>query len=482
MSVVITCTSDTRPNSPDNGDLLYETDTNKLLLYFDGWITYGQSNTSTGGETPTIVFSHGDMSLISTLSSESQTGDMLFDTSPGVNTLSVLTNTTSSIFTLQNIHSDDTVSRFTPTIKNRPTLQSIQHYISGGDQNITQLLSAGDITTTTVLSDLFYIYDQEFNTDRVVVFGKYDDVLSNDILVDDDIDLIVVDDTTTQQLSVNSLEHAFVSVKSADASTYVNGVYDTTRGGVFGVRDRELYNDVSYSLACSSVDDINLTGRYIYTTNFRENTTGAYTVDMWFSMAPSITGHINRQLMGYSSSTIRVVFDENGGRIESTGTYFGSWATESGVVDLDTWYRITATRDASGSCNVYLDGQLIATYTYSGLLYIREFAGDSSYSLQDNFMHGDVYSLGLWLRDLSQQEIDDLSTPDLTHRYSPSCWLFPSSEITRSDVVTKKAMSVTSSSKLTSINEHTNNPNANKILTTAEEFDNHVIYTNNTPF
>jgi hypothetical protein len=44
---VISCTSGTRPASPNEGMLIYETDTDRYVSYNGGWLTFGQNITST---------------------------------------------------------------------------------------------------------------------------------------------------------------------------------------------------------------------------------------------------------------------------------------------------------------------------------------------------------------------------------------------------------------------------------------------------
>lgn len=485
MSVLITCTSETRPDSPSNGDLLYETDTNKLILYYDGWITYGQSNTSTGGETPTVVFSYGDSSLFETLSSGSQTGDMFLDLDVGVDQLNILTNTTSSVFVFDNLLSDSTLSRFVSIEKNRPNTQSIQQYITGGDQNVSQLLSASDFTTTESTPDLFYIYDNNMNNNRVYVFGREDVTDFINITSDTNLDLNVVDDTTTQQLSTQPVDHAFTFVNETVHDRETVGVYNSHNHGVFGTNVNKLAHNTSFNLACSSDGTTNYTGRYITTGNqFLENSADAYSFDMWFYLLPSIDGHVNRQLFGYSTQQVRCVVDQAGSYMDTAGSYFGALQTSPGSILLNNWHRVTNTRSSTGDGKIYLDGQLVHTYTYTGNMYLREMAGDTVYTYNDNYMHGYVYSIGAWKRELTIDEITDMNNPTNTHKHAPFFWLFPSIEkTTQSSEYYKCRNVITPTSISTAMVLYKSDPDDSLVYVSyPENFEQYELYSDAAPF
>jgi hypothetical protein len=89
---------------------------------------------------------------------------------------------------------------------------------------------------------------------------------------------------------------------------------------------------------------------------------------------------------------------------------------------------VTNTKDESGNGKMYLDGTLVSEYTYTGNMYLREIAGDTSYSYANNYMHGYVFSVGAWKRDLMIDEITDMNDPINTHKHAPYFWLFPSIE------------------------------------------------------
>jgi hypothetical protein len=485
MSVLITCTSDDRPGSPSNGDLLYETDTNKLIFYYDGWITYGQSNTSTGGETPTIVFTDGESSLIQSLSSESQTGDMFLDTSPGLNELSVLTNTTSSIFQFDNLNTNRISARFLRTEKSRPTMLSIDQYITGVDQNISQMLSAGDITTTSATPDLFYVYDDDLNSNRVVVFGKLNDTQANLFQSQTDIDMKAVAQTTTQQLSTQPIDHAVTSVSSVDSNDETHGVYNPVNSGVYGFKTNKLSHNTSFNMTCSSDGVRNYSGRYIATGNgWVENSAGPYSFDMWFYLLPSIPAHTNRQLFGYSSNQLVCTIDDAGSYLSTTGSYFDTFQTAPGSVELNRWHRVTNTRDEDGNGNTYLDGQLVHTYIYTGNMYLREMAGDPAYSYNNNYMHGYVYSIGGWKRALTSDEISSMNDPTNTHKHTPYFWLFPSIEKDVASARYNKCRNVMNVyTPNTSIVQYQTDPtNRSVTVSNFDQFEQQQLYIEQSPF
>lgn len=89
MSLLHTCTENTRPDNPQQGDLLFETDTNKLILYYAGrWITFGQ--TGLGASTvPTISVDIGDTSELLSSGLSYQLGDFKFDRTTHITTLQI---------------------------------------------------------------------------------------------------------------------------------------------------------------------------------------------------------------------------------------------------------------------------------------------------------------------------------------------------------------------------------------------------------
>ena len=485
MSVLITCTSDDRPDSPSNGDLLYETDTNKLILYYNGWVTYGQSNTSTGGETPTIVFTDGDLSVFQTLSSESQTGDMFLDTSPGLNELSVLTNTTSSIFQFDNLNTNKLAARFLRTEKNRPTMLSIEQHITGYNQNISQILSAGDITTTSATPDLFYVYDDNLNSNQAVVFGKLNDTQSSLYQAQADIDMKIVAQTTTQQLSSQPIDHAVTSVSSVDSNDETHGIYNPVNSGVYGFRTNKIPHNTSFNMTCSSDGERNYSGRYISTGNaWVENKNLPYSVDIWFYLLPSIPSHTNRQLFGYSSHQIVCTIDDAGSYLNTTGSYFGNVQTAPGSVELNRWHRMTNTLDENGNGNTYLDGVLAGSYTYTGNMYLREMVGDSGYNYSNYFMHGYVYSIGGWKRTLTSDEISDMNDPTNTHKHAPYFWLFPSIEKNMASARYSKCRNVMSvNTPSIGVTQYQTDPtNRGFSVSSYNEFQQQQLYIEQSPF
>ena len=485
MSVLVTCTSDDRPGNPANGDLLYETDTNKLIFYFDGWVTYGQSNTSTGGETPTIVFTYGESSLIQSLSSESQTGDMFLDTSLGLGELSVLTNTTSSIFQFDNLNTNKIAARFLGVEKSRPTLLSIDQYITGIEQNISQMLSAGDITTTSTTPDLFYVYSDNLNSDHVVVFGRLNDTQTSLYQSQTDVDMRSVTQTTTQQLSSQPIDHAVTSVSSVDSNDETHGVYNPVNSGVYGFKTNKLSHNTSFNMTCSSDGVKNYSGRYISTGNtWIENTTAPYSFDMWFYLLPSISTHTNRQLFGYSNQQLVCTIDDAGSYLSTTGAYFGSVQSAPGSVELNSWHRVTNTKDENGNGNTYLDGVLVGSYTYTSNMYLREMAGDTSYDYGKNYMHGYVYSIGGWKRVLTSDEISNMNDPTNTHKHTPYFWLFPSIEKDITSARYPKCRNVMSiRSPSTSVTQYQTDPiNRGFVVSNFDEYQQQQLYIEQSPF
>ena len=481
MSVLITCTSDNRPSNPSNGDLLYETDSNKLILWYDGWITYGQSNTSTGGETPTVLFTVGTSDDVALYTAESQTGDMFLDTSPGLNELNILTTTTSSVFVFDNLLSDSLADRFISTEKTRPSTQSIQQYLTGG--NMLQVLSASDFTTTQSTPDVFYVYDNNLNNNHVFIFGK-ESALDDNVTTENNISVQVVDTTTTQEFSAQPIDHAFVTIDSTIHDIDTVGIYNSSNGCVFGKNINKLANKTSFNLTCSSDGTVNYSGRYISTGNaFVENYSGAYSLDMWFMLLPSLDTHIHRHLFGYSSSIIRCVIDSGGSYIDSTGTYFDNFQSTPGSITLNNWHRITNTRDSAGNGKIYLDGQLVHTYVMTSKIYIREIAGDTGYIYSNTYMHGYVYSVGAWKRDLSVDEINDMSDPINTHKHAPLFWLFPSIEKTSQSLDINKCRDVISPSAVaTSLTQYQSDPTNTYInISTPDNYIPYEIYASVTP-
>ena len=79
MSNLLTITSENRPTNPTNGNLFYETDTNRLLLYYDGWKAYGTTNVTQQEASEIAVALYGEQAYNNALSL-AKTGDIVVNT------------------------------------------------------------------------------------------------------------------------------------------------------------------------------------------------------------------------------------------------------------------------------------------------------------------------------------------------------------------------------------------------------------------
>ena len=86
MSNLHTCTSTTRPSSPNQGDMLFETDSNKLILYYNGaWLTFGAS-AQASSTVLSIDIGVGVESDITTYFETRYAGDWFLNTSKSIET------------------------------------------------------------------------------------------------------------------------------------------------------------------------------------------------------------------------------------------------------------------------------------------------------------------------------------------------------------------------------------------------------------
>ena len=79
MSKLITIESSNRPSNATNGDLFYETDTGRLLLYYEGFRAYGTANTSQPEKTDLAVSIIADVDNVEQTVSDNRGADIIIN-------------------------------------------------------------------------------------------------------------------------------------------------------------------------------------------------------------------------------------------------------------------------------------------------------------------------------------------------------------------------------------------------------------------
>ena len=89
MSRLHTCTENTRPDAPEQGDILFETDTNRLILFYGGnWMTFGQTGTGSVSVT-NISIDVGNTAELLSSGVTTFVGDFKFDRTPHITPLRI---------------------------------------------------------------------------------------------------------------------------------------------------------------------------------------------------------------------------------------------------------------------------------------------------------------------------------------------------------------------------------------------------------
>ena len=381
MSRLNICTSNTRPLLPDNGDMLFETDTQTLIVYYDGWRTYGASdvlrretqgiNISTQHEPDGrhVNGSSGDMFV---LESMDQSNMYIRDVDSNV------------VY----VYSDDIYR----TLRNSYETQ----FERDNEITIVTALSTYENISTEVSGQDIYINNSGlavFENDNVVdVFNK-PGVMSRDVY-----------ESTGDTVYMASTGDA-VGVQNS----YYQDTYTVNRQSINTGRYINELSSSSFNLSSqnTSGSEINYTALTIQGPPDNESTT-----TLWFKLYDTPRGVSNttdRVIIGhnYVSHTIRVKTEADGRmRLQGDGWFAGVTAPV-GTGYANHWHNLTIMTNRSAGLSEFLDGhpvQQAGSTNWTGGATLYAF-GSRQFPL-----NGVVNSVVTWNYLLTGGEFDQLTT------------------------------------------------------------------------
>lgn len=397
MSTLNTCTSNTRPLLPDNGDMLFETDTQTLILYYDGWRTYGATSVfrrEAQGINVSVQYQYDNRAQ------QASTGDLF-----------VIESLDDSILMIRDVDSN-TVYRFhdesfVPLLSTFPATTQRDIITVNQSDNRLDSLSA-NLTQDIYITNAHVAIPQGVNDNMDVLIGPVSYTHAD----------TRQDDLGDTYYSTTCASELFVGV--AD-DTY----HENTYSGLMSAKEPDynpLYSNMSFNLAGSSnaLSARTLKVSPTVIANHMED----FTLSIWFKMydTPRVTHSSDndlRHILNASHNNYIAVSGNNttGYRIYGS-SHLNGVTSPPDSVKLDTWHNITMINNTSQTpkLSAFLDGSRIdgdisrsdtTTWTYIG-------GGHDTNSLGEN-LHGAVHSIRYWNKGLSA--IDDFTEITTTTNY-----------------------------------------------------------------
>ena len=425
MSKLNICTSETRPQNPLQGDMLLETDTNLLILYYNGtWLTFGGSGSTSSTVLNIDITLAGSDDLI-TLVSEANAGEWYFNSDAHVRQLTVVGGDHIGDFTFESLYRNKLLEYYTPLIQNNRITTGITDVVpvDGSDQDT---ISQAQLTLSTTTNHL-YSYSPSFLNTTYVFHHVPEPSVS------------------PTYSSVANIRYRYDTLQVAMNTTYQPGDFVITSDAdqtIFAISDGDALDNAivleptkhpnTHHLSWNYGTDTTTSttsGFYGYHGTFGHHT-GDITTTCWFKLSAD-SNNVTRGIHGYSESYIGVkavsAADGSGWYITSNneiGINTAPAVGSPGLLQSDQWYNVTITV-SSDYVRLYLDGVLIGgaenTRTHQYNYYLGNIASGSPGTCLD----GQATSLASWQYALPESTIPDLATTTDYAKYNPYRWYHP---------------------------------------------------------
>ncbi len=141
-----------------------------------------------------------------------------------------------------------------------------------------------------------------------------------------------------------------------------------------------------------------------------------WTVEAWFNLKSSLTGHVTAVVCGEFNLSNKLNFSIGTNKAPTNydlyvGFYDGAWRNTTNGLNptLNQWYHVAGTYDGS-TIKMYVDGEFLSDFSYSGnpqsggqIRIARRW--DESAVISTNFFDGSVPIVRVYSQSLSQTEI-----------------------------------------------------------------------------
>lgn len=425
MSKLNICTSETRPQNPLQGDMLLETDTNLLILYYNGtWLTFGGSGSTSSTVLNIDITIAGSDDLI-TLVSEANAGEWFFNSEAHVRQLTIVGGDHIGDFTFESLYRNKLLEYYTPVIQNNRITTGVTDVVpvDGSDQDT---ISQAQLTLSTTTKQL-YSYNPSF-LNATYVFHH-----------------VLEPSVSPTYSSVANIRYRYDTLQAAMNTTYQPGDFVITSDSdqtIFAISDGDAldnaivlepttYPNTHHMSWNYGVDTTTSTtsGFYGYHGMF-SNWTGDSTTTCWFKLSAD-SNNVTRGIHGYSESYIGVkavsAADGSGWYIASNndnGINTAPAVGSPGLLQADQWYNVTIT-NSSQYVRLYLDGVLIGGAEHSRSNYYSNYLGNITGSNHNKCLDGQATSLAGWQYALPESTVQDLATTTNYAKYNPYRWYHP---------------------------------------------------------
>lgn len=425
MSKLNICTSETRPQNPLQGDMLLETDTNLLILYYNGtWLTFG----GTGSTSSTVL--NIDITLASsddliTLVSEANPGEWFFNSDAHVRQLTIVGGDHIGDFTFESLYRNKLLEYYTPLFQNNRITTGITDVVpvDGSHQDI---ISQAQLTLSTTTNHL-YSYNPSF-LNATYVFHH-----------------VLEPSVSPTYSSVANIRYRYDTLQAAMNTTYQPGDFVITSDSdqtIFAISDGDALDNAivlesttypnTHHMSWNYGEDTTTSttsGFYGYHGMY-SNYSGDFTTTCWFKLSAD-SNNVTRGIHGYSEGYVGVkavsAADGSGWYIASndtTGINTTPAVGSPGLLQSDQWYNVTIT-NSSQYVRLYLDGVLIGGAENTSPPLYSYYLGNITGNNHNKCLDGQATSLASWQYALPESTIPDLATTTDYAKYNPYRWYHP---------------------------------------------------------
>ena len=425
MSKLNICTSETRPQNPLQGDMLLETDTNLLILYYNGtWLTFGGSG-SASSTVLNIDITLADSDDLITLVSEANAGEWFFNSDAHVRQLTIVGGDHIGDFTFESLYRNKLLEYYTPVFQNNRITTGITDVVpvDGSHQDI---ISQANLTLSTTTNHL-YSYSPSFMNGTYVFHHVPEPSVS------------------PSYSSVANIRYRYDTLQTAMNTTYQPGDFVITSDPsrtIFAISDGDALDNaimleqptylnthhMSWNYGADTTTSTT-SGFYGYHGMF-SNWTQDHTTTCWFKLSAD-SNNVSRGVHGYSESYVGVkavsAADGSGWYIasnNSTGINTTPAVGSPGLLQADQWYNVTIT-NSSQYVRLYLDGVLIGGAESTRTNHYSYFLGNITSNNHNTCLDGQATSLASWTYALPESTIQDLATTTDYTKYNPYRWYHP---------------------------------------------------------
>ena len=458
MSNLHTCTSTTRPAEPSQGDMLFETDSNQLILYYgNDWLIFG-SSAEAASTVPTIDINIGSIDEMQQYFNVRYLGDWGITTSSTsglANPTPLRIKSNDKIFSYKTPDHDLSLEYFNKQL----TLGEVKVGISSDPQiKNVQFNDANSVALGIVGTDI--ITTTEPLTARgsmLIGHGTVTDIpsieSSSNIVMQSDTSEVTFDTTYTPGTIIKStLEDSSIHIGFAGDPNY-GPSKDINNGMLIVPEDFHDREGKKSFVAKTYRDTSNLpvsAGPFAYTHGGSFNSTlegiqSNIVATAWFKLSatdPIIEQGTKRFIFGLvSHSVVQAISASDGSGWYMDLETFNTTdvpQTSNTKLEEDVWYNVTLSvtgdnvpQAAGRDIRLYLDGNLIHTTTTTRTMYIRNIGNNganANLTTGQRVLNGNWTGFAAWDQPLTENQIQLISNNTDLDKISvpePNNWIHP---------------------------------------------------------